>query len=93
MVCVPAADAPYVHVCLCRKDNEEARNSTNVVREKTRSEASAGGRAPTILWIQAWGGLFLYKNKDHKYMIGCMWSAIESFLPPAWSLVILDGAR
>ena len=63
MVCVPAADAPYVHVCLCRKDNEEARNSTNVVREKTRSEASAGGRAPTILWIQAGGVLFLYTVK------------------------------
>ena len=57
MVCVPAADAPSVYVCLCRKDNEEARNSTNVVREKTRSEASAGGRAGRG------GVLFLYKVK------------------------------
>ena len=62
MVCVPAADAPYVHVCLCRKDNEEARNSTNVVREKTRSEASAGGRAPTIGEYKQ-GVLFLYKAR------------------------------
>ena len=59
MVCVPAADAPYVHVCLCRKDNEEARNSTNVVREKTRSEASAGRRTSSNHFMDKrdWRGL------------------------------------